>query len=463
MGTDQGKTSNIVGFAVMAAARGVEIGQTGTTTFRPPYTPVSLGVLAGPEVGENFAPLRRTPMDHWHDAHGAEWIDAGLWRRPRYYPKEGGESLFDAYIRETKATRESLGIVDVTTLGKIDIQGPDVGEFLNRLYINGWKMLAVGKARYGLMLREDGIVMDDGTTSRLGENHYLMTTTTANAVQVMSWIEYYLQVVWPDLRVKATSVTEQWAAMAIAGPNARRALEKVIDIDLSNDAFPFMACGPVTLDKGKAGQEIPGRLFRISFSGELAYELNVPADYGHAAWARLMAAGAEYDITPYGMEALGNMRIEKGHVAGPELDGRTSADDLGLGKMMSTKKDFIGAKLAQRDDFLRDDRKQFVGLVPVDGVTKLMQGAQLVAKDAPDFAGTLAAGKAEQPIEMLGHITSTGYSPELDHPIALGLVTGGRAKLGTVVSMRDPVRGNRCEVKIVEPVFIDPKGERLHG
>ncbi|MEQ8603003.1 MAG: sarcosine oxidase subunit alpha family protein [Marivibrio sp.] len=461
MGTDQGKTSNIPGFAIMAKARGVEIGQTGTTTFRPPYTPVALGALAGPEVGERYMALRRTPMDGWHEEQGCEWIDAGLWRRPRYYPSGPRESLFDAYIRETMATRGSLGIVDVTTLGKIDIQGPDAAEFLNRLYINGWKTLPVGKARYGLMLREDGIVLDDGTTSRLGEQHYLMTTTTANAVRIMAWIDYHLQVVWPDLRVKAVSVTEQWAAMALAGPNARKALEKVVDIDLSSEAFPFMACGPATLNKGSAAGEIKGRLFRISFSGELAYELNVPADYGRAAWEMLMQAGAEFDITPYGMEALGNMRIEKGHVAGPELDGRTTADDLGMGRMMSSKKDFIGAKLAGREDLIRADRKQVVGLVPVDGKTKLRQGAQLVEKDAPAEAGTLAAGG--KPIPMIGNVTSTGYSPELDHPIALGLVVNGRARLGEEISMRYPLRGLSVPVKIVEPVFVDPKGERLHG
>ncbi|MBP5856408.1 sarcosine oxidase subunit alpha family protein [Marivibrio halodurans] len=461
MGTDQGKTSNIAGFAVMAAARGVEIGRTGTTTFRPPYTPVALGALAGPEVGEHYAPLRRTPMDSWHAERGCTWIDAGLWRRPRTYPAHEGEGLFDAYIRETKAVRGSLGLCDVTTLGKIDIQGPDAAEFLNRLYINGWKTLPVGKARYGLMLREDGLVLDDGTTSRLGETHFLMTTTTANAVRIMAWIEYYLQVVWPDLRVKATSVTEQWAAMAIAGPKARECLATVVDRDLSNEAFPFMACGPCVIDKGVAGAEIPARLFRISFSGELAYELNVPADHGRAAWERLMAAGAPFDIVPYGMEALGNMRIEKGHVAGPELDGRTTAEDLGLGRMMSSKKDFIGAQLARRPDMTRPDRKQLVGLVPVDGKTRLGQGAQLVAADAPARAGSLAAGGA--PVAMIGHVTSTGYSPELDHPIALGLVENGRARHEEVIAMRDPVRGRETKVRIVAPVFVDPEGERLHG
>jgi sarcosine oxidase subunit alpha len=292
-----------------------------------------------------------------------------------------------------------------------------------------------------------------------------MTTTTANAVRIMAWIEYHLQVVWPDLRVKATSVTEQWAAMAVAGPNARRCLEKVIDIDLSNEAFPFMAAGPCRLSMPGDAPTIPGRLFRISFSGELAYELNVPADFGRAAWERLMEAGAEFDITPYGMEALGNMRIEKGHVAGPELDGRTTADDLGLGKMMSSKKDFIGAKLARREDLVRADRKQVVGLVPVDGKTRLRQGAQLVAMDAPPFAGSLAAQDkgGDRPIAMLGHVTSTGYSPELGHPIALGLLEGGRERIGEALSMRSPVTGQTVAVRVTEPVFIDPKGERLHG
>ncbi len=445
MGTDQGKTSNLNGLAIMASLTGKTIPETGTTTFRPPYTPVSIGLLGGPEVGKHFAPLRRTAMDSWHDEQGCEWIDAGLWRRPRYYPK-AGEGIFEAYVRETKETRGGVGVCDVTTLGKIDIQGPDAADFLNRVYTNGWKALAVGKARYGLMCREDGIVFDDGTTSRLAEDHFVMTTTTANAVKVMAWLEYYLQFVWPDLKVQVTSVTDQWAAVAVAGPKSRALLEKVVDIDLSNDAFPFMACGDVSA----AG--VKGRLFRISFSGEMAFELNVPADYGRHVWEAVMKAGEELGAVAYGTEALGNMRIEKGHVAGPELDGRTTADDLNLGKMMSTKKDFIGKRLAYREDLVGDHRHKFVGLMPVDGKSKLIQGAQ-ITENAND----------PLPVKMIGNVTSTGYNSETEMPIALGLVEGGLAREGDIVHMQYPLRNVTVPVKVCHPIFIDREGARHHG
>ncbi len=447
MGTEQGKTSNVCGIGIMASARGCSIPEAGHTTFRPPYTPVTLGALAGAEVGEHFAPLRRTAMDSWHSEHDCRWIDAGLWRRPRYYSK-AGESVCDAYVRETKGTRGSVGICDVTTLGKIDVQGPDAPELLERVYINHWKNLAVGKARYGVMLREDGLVYDDGTTSRLGENHFVMTTTTANAVKVMANLEFYLQAVWPDLRVSVTSVTEQWAAMAVAGPSARRVLQQVVDIDIANDALPFMGAAEC------AAAGISGcRVFRISFSGEMAFELNVPSDYGRFVWEQIMDAGMAFDIVPYGTEALGNMRTEKGHVAGPELDGRTTADDLGLGRMMSVKKEFIGGRLAFREGLRAPDRKKLVGFVPSDGKTSLKQGAQVVTD--PDQV---------PPVEMIGHVTSTGFSPELGHPIALGFIKGGlEAWEGKTVHMSYPLRNLTVSMKVVAPVFVDPKGERLHG
>ncbi len=447
MGTDQGKTSNVSGLAILANARGCTIPEAGHTTFRPPYTPVSMGALGGAEIGEHFMPIRRSALDSWHAEQGCVWIDAGIWRRPRYYPK-AGESIRDAFLRETAATRGSVGVCDVTTLGKIDIQGPDTAEFLERLYINHWKKLAVGKARYGMMLREDGIAYDDGTTSRLSENHFVMTTTTANAVKVMSNMEFYLQAIWPELRVQITSVTEQWAAMAVAGPNARKLLQKVIDIDISNEAFPFMGAAECTA----AG--IPGcRLFRISFSGELAFEINVPCDYARYVCEKIMQAGEEFDVVPYGTETLGNMRIEKGHVAGPELDGRTTADDVGLGMMMSKTKEFIGKPMAYREGMTASDRKKFVGFVPLDGKTPLKSGSQIVL-DA----------NAPLPVEMLGHITSTGYCVEHDHPIALGLIKGGlEAWEGKTVIMSYPLRNLTVPMKVVHPVFVDPKGERLHG
>ncbi len=447
MGTDQGKTSNVSGMAIMADAKGCSIPETGHTTFRPPYTPVSLGALGGAEISEHFMPIRRTAMDSWHEEHGCEWIDAGIWRRPRHYP-QGKETVRDAFIRETKCARGSVGICDVTTLGKIDIQGPDSAELLERMYINHWKKLAIGKARYGMMLREDGMVYDDGTTSRLSENHFVMTTTTANAVKVMSNLEFYLQAVWPDLRVKVTSVTEQWAAMAVAGPNARKVLEKIVDLDISNEAFPFMGASECVA----AG--IPKcRLFRISFSGELAFELNVPCDYGRYVWEQIYEAGQDFNIVPYGTETLGNMRIEKGHVAGPEIDGRTTANDLGLGMMMSKKKEFVGKPLAYREQLTVEDRKKFVGFVPVDGVSALKPGSQVVL-DA----------NAEIPVEMLGHITSTGFCVEHNHPIGLGLIKGGLdAWKNKTVQMSFPLQNITVPMKVVSPIFVDPKGERLHG
>ena len=447
MQTEQGKTANVAGLAIMAAARGCSIPEAGHTTFRPPYTPVSLGVLGGPEIGEHFMPLRRTAMDSWHDEHESAWIDAGIWRRPRYYPKSR-ESMFDSFMRETRATRASVGVCDVTTLGKIDLQGPDTTDFLELIYTNHWRKLAIGKVRYGLMLREDGLIYDDGTTSRLGEQHYLMTTQTANAVLVMTNLEYYLQVVWPRLRVQVTSVTEQWSAMAVAGPNARNVLQKLIDIDLSNAAFPFMAAGECVA----AG--VPRcRLFRISFSGELAYELNVPCDYGRHVWEQVMAAGEEFGVVPYGTETLGNLRIEKGHVAGPELDGRTTAEDLGLGKLMSQRKEFIGKRLAYRTCLTADDREKFAGFVPIDGKTSMKQGAQIIAEPGQ-----------RPPIEMIGHITSTGYCAELDHPIALGLIRGGlEAWDGKTVYMSFPLRNLTVPIRVVSPVFVDPQGERVHA
>jgi heterotetrameric sarcosine oxidase alpha subunit len=447
MGTDQGKTSNVPGLAIMAAARGCSIPEAGHTTFRPPYTPVSLGALGGAEIGEHFMPIRRTAIDSWHDEQGCKWIDAGIWRRPRYYPK-AGETIRDAFIRETKMTRGSVGMCDVTTLGKIDLQGPDTAELLERLYINHWKKLAVGKARYGMMLREDGIVYDDGTTSRMAEDNFVMTTTTANAVKVMSNLEFYLQAVWPDLRVQVTSVTEQWSAIAVAGPNSREVLQKIVDIDMSNEAFPFMGASECVA----AG--IPKcRLFRISFSGELAFEINVPCDYGRYVWEKIYEAGQEFDIVPYGTETLGNMRIEKGHVAGPELDGRTTADDLGLGMMMSKKKEFVGKRLAYREYLTATDRKKFVGFVPVDGKTPLKAGSQIVAN-----------AHSVPPVEMVGHVTSTGYCVENDHPIALGLIKGGlEAWEDKTVYMSYPLRNLTVPMKVVHPVFVDPEGERLRG
>jgi len=452
MGTDQGKTANVNGLALMAEARGLAIDAVGTTTYRPPYTPVAIGAFAGAEVGLHEAPIRRTAMHDWHAEHGAVFVDAGPWKRPNYYLRPGEKreraSIEAAVTREVKGVREGVGLIDVSTLGKIDIQGPDAAELLNRLYVNGWQTLEVGKARYGLMLREDGLVWDDGTTSRLAEQRYLMTTTTTNAGAVMSHIEYYLQVVWPELRAKAVSVTEQWAAMALAGPRARAALARLAPgLDVSNESLPFM---------GVTEAEIAGvaaRVFRISFSGELSYEINVPADYGHEVWRRVIAAGAPEGIIAYGTEAMAVMRIEKGHVAGGELNGQTTADDLGLGRMQSRRKEFIGGRMIDREAFLEQARPKFVGLVPVDGRSRIESGAQLV--DDP-----------EQPLPMskLGHVSASAYvSPTLGHPVALGFLARGRERIGETVWAVSPLHGQRLQVRVAEPCFYDPEGRRQRG
>ena len=345
--------------------------------------------------------------------------------------------------------REGVGICDVSTLGKIDIQGADAAAFLERVYINGWKALPVGKARYGLMLREDGFVMDDGTTSRLGETHFLMTTTTANAGKVMQHLEFCHQVLWPELDVRMISVSEQWAQASIAGPKARAVLQGVVDAqhDLSSEAFPYLAARAVTVGGG-----IPARLFRISFSGELAYELAVPADHGDAMMRALMAAGEPHGITPYGTEALGVMRVEKGHVAGNELSGQTTSRDLGLGKMMSSKKDYIGRVMAGRTALVEDGRPAFVGFRPVDRSQRLRAGAHFIG-----------LGKAGTMQNDEGYMTSVAYSPHLKHWMGLGLLKNGPQRIGERVRAFDPVRNGDIEVEICSPVFFDPEGTRLHG
>ena len=448
MGTDQGKTANVNGLALLAQLRGDAIPAVGTTTFRPPYTPVTIGALAGREIGLHFVPIRRTPMHDWHRAHGGLMIETGLWMRPRCYVR-AGETPDQAVRREAAHIRNAVGLVDVSTLGKIDVQGPDATEFLQRAYANGWANLAVGKARYGIMLREDGIVFDDGTTSRIADNRYFMTTTTANAAAVLTHLEYLLQIVWPELHVQVTSETDQWAAMALAGPRARTVLARVVEgLDVSDASLPFMGVREAQI----AG--FPARFFRISFSGELAYEINTPADHGVALWEALLAAGAGEDIIPYGLEAMGVLRIEKGHVAGPELNGRTTAEDLGLGRMVSAKKpDFIGKHLRERPALKEAGRLRLVGLVPADGTSKLRPGAQIVAEAAPTLPG-----------KSLGHITSTAHSPTLGHSVALALVSGGAARKGeTLYAAYLLEDGATVPVRVVDPVFVDPEGKRLHG
>ncbi|MBT8458729.1 MAG: sarcosine oxidase subunit alpha family protein, partial [Boseongicola sp.] len=344
MATDQGKTSNMLGLAVMAEASGKTIPETGTTIFRPPYSPVSIGAFAGRSRGKHFRPTRLTPSHAWAAENGASFVESGAWLRAEWYTQPGEKGWRDSVDREVRATRNGVGICDVSTLGKIDIQGRDAAEFLNKIYANAFLKVPVGKVRYGLMLREDGTVYDDGTTARLSETHFVMTTTTANAVLVFRNLEFARQCLWPDLDVHLISTTDAWAQFSVAGPKSRALMQKVVDdLDLSNEGFPFMACTDCTVFGGT-----PARLFRISFSGELAYEIAVPARYGDAMIRAMMEAGEAFGLTPYGTEALGVMRIEKGHVAGSELNGQTDARMIGLEKMVSRKKDFIGAALLDR-------------------------------------------------------------------------------------------------------------------
>jgi sarcosine oxidase subunit alpha len=447
MGTDQGKTSNIVGLALLAEQLALPMQKVGTTTFRPPYSPITLGALPGHASGQHIESTRLSAMHDWHVSHGARMINTGLWKRPHSYPKPG-ESEFDAANREAKNVRTHVGIVDVSTLGKIELQGRDVAELLNRIYINRWDTLAVGHCRYGVMLREDGIVMDDGTTSRLAATHYLMTTTTVNAVKVMQQMELLLQRDWPELEVYVTSVTEQWAAAALAGPNARKTLAKILDIDVSNAAFPFLSVGECMLRT--AGGSIPARLFRMSYSGENAYELHVPTEQGRAMWEAVIAAGQEFGIMPYGTEAMSTLRIEKGHVViGPEADGRTTADDLGMGKLVNAAKWCIGKPLLDRPALTAPDRWQLVGLTALDK-SAMPRAAKLVAD--PEHA---------LPNPMLGHITSWCWSPVLDAWIALALLAGGRERHGQTLWAVSPLANAKVRVQVGPPCFIDPDGERL--
>jgi methylglutamate dehydrogenase subunit C len=447
MATDQGKLGNVNAIAILAEATGKSIAAVGTTTFRPFYAPASFGALAGPFTGHHFQPVRKTPLHPWAEEMSAVFVEAGLWMRSSWFPGPG-EDWLAAASREVLATRSGVGICDVSTLGKIDIQGRDAGTFLDRIYCNTFSTLAVGKARYGIMLREDGIVFDDGTTSRLAQDHFLMTTTTANAARVMSHIEFCHQALWPELDVQYASVTEQWAQMAIAGPKSRATLQKVVDgLALNDETMPYLAARRVRVLGG-----LKARLFRISFSGEHAYELAVPADHGSMVARTLMQAGAEFGITPYGVEALSIMRIEKGHVAGGELNGTTTAGDLGLAKMMSTKKDYIGRTMAGRAGLTDVGRIQVVGIRAKGQGNRLRSGAHLLTmKDRPSMA-------ADQ-----GYISSVAWSPMLQQWIGLALLSNGRTRHGEVVKIFDGLRDYHVEGEICAPCHFDPENARLHG
>ena len=447
MGTDQGKTSNVNGLAIMATLRGEAIPAVGTTTFRAPYTPAALGLFAGEHTGKHHTPVRRTPLHQWHLNNGAVMTTVGHWMRPKTYPRRG-ESYDAAWRRECQAVRQRCGLVDVGTLGKIDVQGPDALEFLQRIYCNNLTTLGVGKVRYGLMLREDGIVMDDGTVARLAEDHFLITTTTANAGKVQSTLEWSLQVAWPELKCHAVSVTEQFAQFALAGPRSRDVLAALLpEFDVSDAGLPHLGILQATIDG------TPVTVFRMSYSGERAYEISVGADCGPALWERLLACGKTFDITPYGTEAMGVLRIEKGHVAGGELDGRTTAADLGLGRLVRKGGGFVGAALAQREALLDTKRPALVGLEPADGKTPIRAGSQLVATEVEARAGGVVAKQ--------GFVTSATPSPLLGHPIALAFLENGPARHGQEVVAASPISNEYVRVRIVSPVFHDPDNSKM--
>ena len=449
MATDQGKTSNVNALALMAELTAKSIAETGTTGFRPPFTPVAIGAFAGHRRGRSFKATRLPPSHRWAEARGAVLGEAGEWLRARWYPEPGETDWLESVNREVNAVRSRIGVCDVSTLGKIDLQGADAAAFLDRLYINGLASLAVGRARYGLMLREDGFVLDDGTVARLGEQRFILTTTTANAAKVLQHMELAHQWLWPDLDVQFCFVSEQWAQYSVAGPRARDVLRAAVDAehDISNAAFSYMAAAEVSALGG-----IPARLFRLSFSGELAYEIAVPAGCGDALIRRIMEAGQPYGIVPHGTEALGVMRIEKGHIGGGELNGQTTARDLGLGRMMSAKKDYIGRVMAQRPGLTDPSRPALVGIEPVDRTARLRAGAHFI----PEGADPVARNDE-------GHMTSVAFSPSLGHWIGLGLLSRGPERHGERVRAWDPVRGGDTLVEVCGPVFLDPQGERLRG
>ena len=444
-GTDQGKLGNINGMGVLAGTLGQSIAATGTTTFRPNYTPISFGSFAGQNLGDKlFDPVRKTAMHGWHEENGASFEDVGQWKRPWYYPM-ADEDLHQAVNRECLAVRESVGIVDASTLGKIEISGADAAKFLELIYTNNWMKLENGKGRYGFMLGEDGMVMDDGVTIRIAEDHFFMHTTTGGAAGVFTWMERWLQTEWPEMEVFLTSVTDHWATAAVVGPKSRDVVGAVCEgIDFSAQAFPFMASRTGTVG------DIECRVNRISFSGELAYEVNIPANHGRFMWEKLMQAGAQFNITPYGTETMHVLRAEKGYpIIGQDTDGSVTVDDLGLGWAISkTKPDFIGKRSLSRPDTIRKDRKQLVGLLTEDPLTVIPEGAQLV-----NDAG------APIPLPMVGHVSSSYYSACCGHSIAMALVKGGHHRMGETV-YAPLANGRVIEATITEPVFYDKEGAK---
>ena len=447
MANDQGKMGNIIGLSLMADLLDKEIPEVGTTTFRPPFTPVAIGALGGRSVGKHFMPLRTTPMHQWNLDHGAIMIEAGLYQRSWYFPKEN-ETLSDAYIREAATVRKSVGICDVTSLGKISIQGPDSTEFINRIYTNPFAKLPINKTRYGIMLRDDGLVLDDGTCWRISDTEYFMTTSTAQAGRVMTWLEELLQTRWTDLKVNVTSVSEQWAVAAISGPKTREVLNLCLEdpSEISNEKLPFMGFVSTKLKGG-----IPCKIARISFSGELGYELYILSDYATTMMDILWNNTQKFDGCLYGLEALGALRVEKGHVTGAELDGRTTIDDVGLGKMASNKKSYIGSAMRKRGVLSSEEREMLVGFFPVN-------------KNDTFDAGTIICKKNNIKGFGIGRVTSVTHSPELGHWIGMGFIKGGleKWKNDTVMGC-DPIRNKEMEIKVVSQHMVDPEGKRMYA
>jgi sarcosine oxidase subunit alpha len=441
MAGDQGRIGGLVGSAVLAQARGVPVSEVGQITPRPYAQPVPFAALAGGEVREHFKPKRRVPLHDWHEAAGASFVSTGLWLRPLVYSREAG---WNPVLHEARSVRRSVGITDVSTLGKLDVQGADAARFLDFIYANTFSTLAIGRARYGIMLREDGMLFDDGTTARLAAQHFLVTTTSANAAAVLEHMEFHLQALCPRLEVLLTDVGDQWAQFAVAGPHARPVVAALTaDLDVSNEAFPFMAAAAATI----AG--VAGRVFRISFSGELAYELAIPAGHALRVWSAALEAGRAFGIEPYGLDALNSLRIEKGHVTGAELNGNTSADDLGLQRLLKKHGDFIGRALSQRSGLAAPDRLQLVGVRPVDRAQRLRNGAQLIG---PQSRST-----------SLGYITSCTPAVELAGWVGLALLAAGRQRIGERLMAASPIHDELTEIEIVSPHMLDPENARVRA
>jgi sarcosine oxidase subunit alpha len=441
MATDQGRIGGLVGCAILAEARGVPVAEVGALRARPFAQAVPFAALAGAEVREHYRPRRRVPLHEWHESAGATFVSTGLWLRPLVYSREPG---WPAVLDEASAVRKRVGITDVSTLGKIDVQGADAARFLDFVYANSFATLPVGRARYGIMLREDGMLLDDGTTSRLGPEHFLITTTTANSAAVLEHLEFHLQAACATLDVVLTDVIDEWAQFALAGPRSREVVAPLAGgLDLSNEAFAFMAVTEALI----AG--VPGRLFRISFSGELAYEIAVPAAQALTVWSALLESGARFDIRPYGLDALNTLRIEKGHVTTAELNGNTTAGDLGLQRLLKKQGDFIGRTLAQRAALNDAQRLQLVGVRPFSRTARLRNGSQLIAP--------------ETPAASLGYVTSATPSVEFEGWVGLALLAGGRQRFGQRLTARSPVHGETAEVQILAAHMLDPENTRVRS